>query len=245
MIGLSRPFGSLVCCGGALGVAVAGTWMIGSTRAADVAMPAIVVTALPPLPSPDSLASLLVSGPRSSRSSRAATGVLLDAVGMIDWVSSSEERAELLEEIIGLPELDSTVVAALGRSAARIPSPGLRARLLRELIMNHPHATDAARRPVLDAIGAMQSTPERAMTLERFVTSRRLSQPALFEALQYIERLRSDNERARVLIAAAQAQRLDGRARALYLRAAGGISSDRYRSRALSAIGTDRRRVRR
>ena len=242
MIGFSRPFGSLVCCGGALGVAVAGTWVIGSVRAPVVAMPAVVVTALPPLPSPDSLAALLISGPRSPRSSRAASGLLLEAVGMIDWVSSSQERAELLEEIIALPELDSTVVAALGRSAARIPSPGLRARLLRELIMSHPHATDAARRPVLDAIGAMQSTPERAMTLERFVTSRRLSQPALLEALQYIERLRADNERSRVLIAAAHAQRLDGRARAVYVRAASGISSDRYRSRALSAIDTERRR---
>lgn len=236
MIGFSRPFGSLVCCGGALGVAVAGTWAVGSVRAPLVAMPAVVVTALPPPPPPDSLASLLVSGPRNSRSSRGTTTLLLEAVGIIDWVPSSHERAELLGELIDMSDLDSSVVAALGRSSARIQSPGTRARLLRDLIANHPHATEAARRPVLDAIGSMQSTPERAMTLERFVTTRRLSPPALLEALQYIERLRADNERSRVLVAAARAQRIDGRARAIYMRAATAIPSDRYRSRAVAAL---------
>lgn len=245
MIGFSRPFGPLVCCGGALGIAVVGTWAVGTVREPVGTLPAVVVTALRPLPPPDSLAALLVDGPRSARSSRGNTRLLLEAVGIIDWVPSSHDRAELLSEIIGFPELDSAVVAALGQSAGRIPSPGVRAQLLRELIVNHRHATESARRPVLDAIGAMHSTPERAMTLERFVTARRLSQQSLAEALAHIERLRADNERARVLIAAASAQRIDGRARGAYLRAANGIQADRYRTRALSALDSRYARSRR
>ena len=238
MLGLSRPFGSLLACGGALGVLVAGTWAVGTAaRATPVArMPAVVVNALPPLPSRDSLESLLLVSPRSSRASRATTGMLLEAVRAIDWVQSSHDRAELLAEIAALPELDPEVVAAVGESSGRISSPSARAYVLRALIRNHPHATAAARRSVLDAIGTMQSTPERAVTLEVFVTSHRLSQPALVDALVEVERLRADNERSRVLVAAAEAQRIDGRARTAYIRAASGIPNDRYRSRALSAL---------
>jgi hypothetical protein len=243
MIGLSRPFGPLLACGGALGVAVAGTFAVGITRGATVVeMPAVVVTALRPLPSPDSLAALLVSSPRGSRSSRATRSVLLDAIAMIDGVPSSTERAELLAEIVDLPELDSEVVSAVGESAGRISSPSARSRVLRALIRNHPDATGDARRPVLEAIGTMQSTPERAVTLEMFVTSYRLSQPALIDALSQVERLRADNERSRVLVAAAGAQRIEGRARSTYLRVASGIPSDRYRMRALDALSHRRGR---
>lgn len=238
MIGFSRPFGSLLACGGALGVVVAGTWAVGTARATPlVRMPAAVVTAMAPLPSPDSLAALLVSSPRSSRASRGTTAMLLEAVRVIDWVPSSSERAELLAEIADLPELDSAVVAAVSESSGRISSPSARARVLRALIRNHPDATAAARRPVLEAIGTMQSTPERAVTLELFVTSHRLSQQALVDALVHVEGLRADNERSRVLVAAAGAQRINGVARAVYIRVASGIPNDRYRSRALEALG--------
>jgi hypothetical protein len=239
MLGFSRPLGPLVCCGGVLGVAVAGTWAVGTVRATPVVtMPPVSVMALPSLPSRDSLAALLVS-PGSARASRGTTRVLLDAVGVVDWVSSSGERAELLTEIAQFPELDSAVVVAVAQSAARISSPSARARVLRTLIRNHPVATDEARRPVLDAIGGMQSTPERAVTLELFVSSHRLSQPALLDALSHVERLRADNERSRVLVAAARAQRVNGRALSLYIRAAGGIQDGRYRRRALEAVGRE------
>jgi len=236
MIGSSRPFGPLIACGGALGIAVAGAWVVGGARARPIVrMPAAVVTALTPLPSRDSLAALLVS-PGGSRASRGTTALLLEGVRVIDWIPSSGERAELLTEIADLPELDSAVVAAVGESSVRISSPSARSRVLRALILNHPDATAGARRQVLDAIGTMQSTPERAVTLELFVTSHRLSQQALVDALVHVEGLRADNERARVLVAAAEAQRITGVARAVYIRVASGIPSDRYRSRALHAL---------
>ena len=238
MIGSRRLFGPCLACGGALGIALAGAWAVGAARATPlVRMPAAVVTALPPLPSRDSLAALLVSSPGGSRASRGTTALLLEAVGVIDWVHSSSDRAELLAEITALPELDSEVVAAVGRSAGRISSPSARAYVLRALIRNHPQATAAARQPVLEAIGTMPSTPERAVTLEVFVTSHRLSQQALVDALVHVERLGADNERTRVLVAAAGAQRIDGRARAVYMRVASGIPNERYRSRTLAALG--------
>ena len=238
MIGFSRPFGSLVCCGGALGVAVAGTWAYGAVHSAPVVtMPAVTVTALPPLPPPESLAAMLVS-PGSSRSSRATTRMLLEAVQVIDWVASSSERAELLGELAEFPELDSAVVSSVTTSAMRISSPSQRSRVLRTLIRNHPDATDAARRPVLEAIGTMQSTPERTMTLELFVSSHRLSQQALIDALVHVARLRADNERSRVLVAAARSQRINGRARSAYIRIASSMATHTYRHRALNAIGS-------
>ena len=245
MFGFSRPFGSLVCCGGALGVAVAGTWAYGAVDSAPVVtMPAVTVTALPPLPPPESLAAMLVS-PGGARSSRGTTRVLLEALEVIDWVPSSSDRADLLSELAEFPELDSTVIASVARSAMRIASPSQRSRVLRTLIRNHPDATDAARRPVLEAIGTMQSTPERTMTLELFVSSRPMSQQALVDALVQVERLRADNERSRVLVAAARSQRVNGRARSVYVRLAAGMNSDSYRRRALSAIGSSEHRRRR
>ena len=245
MFGFSRPFGSLVCCGGALGAVVAGTWAVGTVRATPVvAMPAVTVTALPPLPPPESLAAMLVS-PGSARSSRGTTRMLLEALEVIDWVPSSSDRAELLSELAEFPELDSAVIASVARSAMRIASPSQRSRVLRTLIQNHPAATDAARRPVLEAIGTMQSTPERTMTLELFVSSRPMSQQALVDVLVHVERLRADNERSRVLVAAARSQRINGRARSTYIRLASSMTSDSYRRRAMSAIGTSDHRRRR
>jgi hypothetical protein len=239
MSGFSRPFGSLVCCGGALGVAVAGTWAVGSTRTTpDVVMPPVAVTALPPLPSRDSLAALLVS-PGSARTSRGTTRILLEAVAIIDWVPSSSERAELLADIAQFPELDSAVVAAVARSSARLSSPGTRARVLRTLIRNHRVATAEARAPVLDAIAGIHSTPERVVSLEVFVTSHRLSAHALLDALVHIERLRTESERSRVLVAAARAQRITGRAQTIYIRAAASMHEGRHRRRALAAIGRE------
>jgi hypothetical protein len=240
MIAFSRPFGSLLACGGALGVAVVGSLAFGSSRPPEVRLAPAVVNALPPLPSPDSLAALLVSDPHSPRSSRGTTRILLEAVAVVDWVPSGGERADLLTEIAELPDLDSDVVAAISQSAGRIPSPSARARVLRTLIRNQEEATAGARREVLDAIGTMQSTPERAVTLEMFVTTHRLSQGALLDALAQVERLRADNERSRVLVAAAGAQRIDGRARSAYTRIASAIPSERYRARALAALGRGR-----
>ncbi len=236
MILINRPFTHVLACGGVVGVAVAGSLAFGSAPASLETLPASVVVALPPLPSPDSLAALLVSSPYSRRSSRGETGMLLEAVRLIEAVPWSHERADLLTEIGALPQLDSAVVTAVARSSARIASPAARARILRTLIRNHPSATGPARRSVLDAASTMVSTPERAVTLELFVTSHRLTQPALIDALTHIERLRADNERARVLVAAARSQRIDGRARTVYLRAASGIHSERYRNRVLGAL---------
>jgi hypothetical protein len=239
----SRPLAPLVCCGGALGIAMAGSWAFaGGTTTSIVEMPPVVATVLPPLPPPDSLAKLLVSPETDFRSTRATTSMLLEAVRVVEWIPSSNERADLLTEIAEFPELDPEVVSAVSRSAAFIGSPSARSRVLRALIRNHPDASVESRRPVLDAISSMQSTPERAMTLELFVTMPRLSEGALLDAFAHVDRLRADNERARVLTAAAGAQRIDGRARAAYVRLAMSMQSSRYRDRTLDALQGQRRR---
>jgi hypothetical protein len=246
MIGISRPFGPLLACGGALGVAVAGSLAVGSDEMVGLptiaALPATVVTALPPLPPPDSLAALLVSSPGRSRFARGETGLLLEALALIEAKRSMSERADLLREVAEMPDLEDTVIVAVAQAAGRIYSPNARAYVLRRLILMQPSATAEARGPILDAIGAMQSSPERAMTLELFVTTRQLDQPALIDALVQIERLRADNERSRVLLAAAGAQRLQGRAIRVYQRAASSIASERYRERAMYPL---RRYIRR
>ena len=244
MVGsFSRALAPLLCCGGALGIAVAGSWALAAGPTTPVVrMSPVVATVLPPLPPPDSLAKLLVSPESDFRSTRATNAMLLEAVRVVEWIPSSSERADLLTEIAEFPELDSDVVDAVSRSAAYIGSPSARSRVLRALIRNHPDATVESRRAVLDAISTMQSTPERAMTLELFVTMPRLSEQALIDAFAHVDRLRADNERARVLTAAASAQRIDGRARAAYMRLAASMQSSRYRERTLDALQGQRRR---
>ena len=243
---ISRPFGPVGICCGVLGVALAGGWVMGSADEHEYAMARMkpaYVSALPPLPSPDSLASLLVSGPRDPYSARATRGMLTEALRVIDWIPSSHERAELLSEIAAMPELDPSVVEEIANASSRIRSPSARASILRTLIRNHPAATSDARHAVFRAISSMQSTPERALTLELFVSARPLPVESLIEALGHAESLRAENERARVLIAAAGVQQFSGRGRAAYVRIANGIRNERYRSRAFAALEGRRRRT--
>ena len=245
MISLSRPFGPVLACCGALCVAIAGSWVMGSAEVQEysaVRMQPAYVSALPPLPPPDSLAALLVSGPRSGYASRATTGMLTEALRLIDWIPSSHERAELLSELAEMPAMDPSLVAEIANASGRIASPSARASILRSLIRNHPAATSESRYSVLRAMSAMQSTPERALTLELFVSARPLELESLVEALAHAESLRAENERARVLIAAAGTQQFYGRSRAAYVRVANGIRNERYRSRAFAALEGRRRR---
>ena len=238
----SRPLAPLLCCGGALSAALVGTWAMGATPDTPVErMAPVVATVLPPLPPPDSLAKLLVSDDSRFRSSTATTSMLLEAIRVIDWIPSSSERADLLTEIAEFPDLDAEVVSAVGQSAAYIGSPGARSRVLRTLIRNHPRATEESRASVLNAIATMQSTPERAVTLELFVSSPGLSPQALADGIRGTASLRADNERLRVLLAAARNQRVEGRAKSAYLEAALGIRDQRYRNRALDALSGRRR----
>ena len=245
MISFSRPFGPLCVCCGALGAAVVGSWAMGGIdeqQHAAVRMTPAYVSALPPLPSRDSLAALLVSGPRDPYASRATMGLLTEALRVIDWIPSSHERADLLSEIAAMPGLDPTLVAGVAEASRRISSMSARASILRALIRNQPAATSDARYAVLRSLSQIHSTPERALTLELFVSTRPLELESLVEALAHAESLRADNERARVLIAAAGAQRFSGRGRAAYVRVANGIRSERYRSRAFAALEGRRRR---
>jgi hypothetical protein len=245
MISFSRPFGSLCVCCGAVGAAIIGRWAMETgdveEHAAARLQPAYV-SALPPLPSRDSLAALLVSGSRGPYTSRATMGLLTEALRVIDWIPSSHERADLLSEIAAMPELDPAVVAEVADASRRISSMSARASILRTLIRNQPAATSRARYSVLQSLSQMHSTPERALTLELFVSARPLEMEPLIEALSHAESLRADNERARVLIAAAGAQQFSGRGRAAYVRVANGIRSERYRSRAFAALEGRRRR---
>jgi hypothetical protein len=247
MVTVRRSSRPLLNYAGAVAVALIGTWGVTVSEARRVApavaappaapAPAVVVHADEPPPSPDSLAALLIDGPRSRRAPRGQTALLLDVVSVTEQIWSTSERAAVLAEVAELPVLDSSVVTAVARAATHIPSPNLRVEVLRRLLEHHPHAVGASRAAVLDAIGSMTSASARAGTLALFVTRPRLTQPALVDALAHVSRLPSNGERSEVLVAAARANRIEGRARTVYVQAASSISSGRQRSRALSAIG--------
>ncbi len=240
----SRP---LLAYMGAVVTAFLGTWGVLVAEARWRAEPqaevvpmvragAVVVEALDPPLSPDSLAALLIDPTRPARGSRGQTAMLRDVVAMTDHIWSHSERAAVLEEVAEFPVLDSSIVSAIARASTRIASPGHRSDVLGKLIERQPHAVGISRRPVLDAIGSMPSTSARASALSAFVSRPRLSQPALVDALAHIARLPS-SERSDVLRAAARANRIEGRARTIYVQAAMGLSTRSQRSRALSAIG--------
>ena len=240
----SRP---LLTYSAAVAAAFLGTWgvtasearLAGSARAAPVPTiraGAVVVEAVDPPPSPDSLAALLIDPTRPGRFGRGQTAMLRDVIALTDQIWSNTERAAVLGEVAALGTLDSSIVTAIARAAARIPAPSERAELLATLIQRHPHAVGVSRRAVLDATSTMASTSARASTLATFVSRPRLGQAALAEALAHASRLPS-SERSHVLRAAARANRIEGRARAIYLQAARSLPSRSQRSRALSAIG--------
>ena len=208
----------------------------GSALVPTVRAGAVVVEAEDPPPSPDSLAALLVDPSRPARGGRRQVAMLRDVVRMTEQLSSPSDRAAVLGQVAELPALDSSIVSAIARAAVRVPSPQQRSRVLERLIERHPHAIGASRNAVLEAIRSMPSSSTRASALTAFVSRSRLSQPALVDALALIARLPS-SERSYVLRSAARANRVEGRARAIYVQAAMGLETRSQRSRALSAIG--------
>lgn len=166
--------------------------------------------------------------------------MLRDVMAATEQIWSSSARASVLAEIAELPDLDSSIVNAVGRAASHIPSTGARSDVVRTLIERQPHAIGASRGAVLAAIGSMTSSSERARLLEAFVAQPRLSAAALADALGQASHLPSNGQRSSVLIAAARANRIQGRARSLYLGLASGISDRQHQSRALAAIGVRR-----
>src|SRR5688500_2924806 len=142
---------------------------------------AVIVEAVEPAPSPDSLAALLIDPSRPARGGRAQAAMLRDVVAMTEHLWSHSERAAVLEEVARFPALDSSIVSAIARASTHIPSPGHRVDVLTTLIERHPHAVGASRRAVLDAIGSMSSTSTRASALTAFVSRPRLGQAALVD----------------------------------------------------------------
>jgi hypothetical protein len=234
----------------AAGVAVAflGTWGVTASEARWTSSPArdepvptvragaVIVQAEDPPPSPDSLAALLIDPSRPARGSRGRTAMLRDVVAMTDQMWSGSERAAVLEEVAAIGALDSSIVTAIAHASTRIASSSDRAEVLEKLIRHHPPAVGASRRAVLEAIASMSSTSTRASALTTFVSRPRLGQAALIDALAQVARLPS-SERAYVLRSAARANRIEGRARTIYVQAAMSLTSRSQRSRALSAIG--------
>jgi hypothetical protein len=242
---IARPFGHVVACTGCLGAALLGAWTYASSPSTPtVRADAVVVRAEPPLPPPESLAAMLISGTPNDRPSRSETVVLLDIIASIQAISSSgsSQMAWMLTEIAELPRLDTSVVTAVARGAGRLSSASARSRVLATLIERQPHAIGASRRAVLDASRTMPSS-YRASVLERFVSRRGLAQTALADALGQARHLDSRSERSRVLITAARANRIEGRARSEYISIANGIASSRERRRTLEALRTRSRHI--
>lgn len=231
------PLAACTACTAVVAAALLGARTIDFEPPVDlVRVDPVQVVAIPPLPSRDSLARLLVSTSSDRATPRGETAMLLDIIAASERIGSGDHRAAVLMEITELRSLDSSVVSAVARASTRISSSRGSGHALRMLIRRHPEATGTSHRAVLDAVATMMSDSERAATLEMFVTRPRLGQGALIDALVQAGRIRGSSERSRVLIAAARANRIEGRARTSYLRAASGISSERQRSRVMAAI---------
>lgn len=239
----SRPLLTYV---GAVATAFLGTWgvMVAEARrgpSAGAPVPtvragAVIIEAEDPPPSPDSLAALLIDPTRPARGSRGQSAMLRDVVAMTEHIWSHAERAAVLEEVASIPALDSSIVTALAQATMRLSSQGHRAEILQRLVERHPHAVGVSRRAVLDAVGSMSSMSARASVLSTFVSRPRLGQAALADALGHAARLPS-GERSHVLRVAARSNRIEGRARTVYVQAAMALPTRSQRSRALSAIG--------
>ena len=252
MLGLRRPYDLLAAFAAGVSVsavgfhaapAIATAWPVATAWGGSTRMAPSIVMAMPDAPSRDSLAALLVSLSPSDTyprpGSRAETALLLDLVGAAGQLGSRSEMIAALEEIARLERLEPPVVSALARSAGKLQSWSAGERLMRTIIERHAHATAASRHALLEAIASMPLSSGRAAALETFVTRPRLSQDALAEVLTQIGRLpAASGERQRVLLAAARANRIEGRARTIYVKAANGISSARDRTRALEALRT-------
>jgi hypothetical protein len=247
MITMRRSSRPLLNYAGAVAAAFLGAWGVTAAEARrapvvrtatvpTVRAGAVIIEAEDPPPSPDSLAALLIDPSRPPRSGRGQTAMLRDVIAMTGQLWSGSERAAVLEEVAELPSLDSSIVTAMARASMHIPSAGDRADVLVKLIEHQPQAVGASRRAVLDAIGSMTSASTRAAALSAFVSRPRLRQASLVDALAHVGRLPS-NERAHVLRAAARANRIEGRARTIYVQAAMALPSRSQRSRVLSAIG--------
>jgi hypothetical protein len=186
--------------------------------------------AIPPGPTPTELVRAMQA------TTRRDTTLMLEIIAAAEGISSNTDRVAVLERMAKRPNLEPEVVLALGSAAGRLTATYERTKLLKTLIQTQDHATGRSRRTVLDAIGTMTPSVEPSALLVEFIGHQNLSDSALSDALLTSQKISSNNEKAKVLVAAARLRRIEGDVRASYLKAARSITSDSERARALSAL---------
>ena len=167
---------------------------------------------------------------------RRDTTLMLEIIAAAEGISSNIDRVAVLERMAKRPNLEPEVVLALGSAAGRVTSTLERTKLLKTLIQTQVHAIGGSRRSVLDAIGSMSTSLEPGTLLVEFIARPNLSDSALSDALATSQKISSSTEKAKVLIAAARLRKIEGDARASYLKTARSITNDSDRARALSAL---------
>ena len=167
---------------------------------------------------------------------RSDTTLMLEIIAAAEGISASSDRVAVLERMAKRPNLEPEVVLALGAAAGRVSSSSERTKLLRTLVRAQGHATGDARRTVLTAIGSLTSSVHQSALLTEFIGRPNLSDSALAEALATSQKISSNNEKAKTLLAAAQLRPIEGEVRASYLKAARSITTDSDRARVLSAL---------
>ena len=170
---------------------------------------------------------------------RKDTALLLDVISAAEGISSSSDRIAVLERVAAVRDLAPTVVSALGRAAGRVPSSTSRAKLLRTVIRQQPHAVGESRRAVLDALSSELSSTDFSVVIEEFVRRDGVTEAALADAFTATMKMSSNTEKSRVLVVAARLHKPDGAARAAYLKAASTITTGSDRARVLSALFED------
>jgi hypothetical protein len=82
----------------------------------------------------------------------------------------------------------------------------------------------------------MSASADMATLLIAVIGRPQLADSALGDAFAVSEKISTSSDKARVLVTAARTKKVEGEARASYLKSARTITSDRDRARALSAL---------
>ena len=210
-----------------------------ATPESPVGSDAPVAIEIPLVPPKVTLSAPAATRVGTMRLARTDSALLLDIIAAAEGISSSGDRAAVLERVASVPDLGPTVVTAVARAAGRMSSTSSRARVLKTLIRNQPQSVGSARGAVLGALSGDMPSSDFGAALEMFIKRERLDDEAFADALTTAAKMTSSAEKARVLIAAARHRAPTGPARAAYVKTAKTITNGTDQARVLSALLDD------
>ncbi|HEV8197360.1 MAG TPA: M56 family metallopeptidase, partial [Gemmatimonadales bacterium] len=190
-------------------------------------------TAASTIGSSNELANLLVTSIGSSASVSARCAGFLDAASHID---SDNDKARTLVALQGAASLSPACANAAVALAGSIQSSNERARVLIDFVARGL-LSEATRVAYFHAARGTDASYDLRRILTAVIAQGRWAAPVLNDLLDTAAGIESDNDLASVLVSVAGSGQVVESVRPAYLKAAGHLSSEYERRRALSAIG--------